>query len=170
MKHRVSLIILPAVLGLALIIAGCAAGSAPTATPPGSYGTTPTTSTPTASATGTVTATTTSAATFQSLAVEGKATYAKICAACHGQNGEGSATFPALWGSNATLGTYKGSSLFTDGQSMLKFISTAMPLTAPGSLTATQYQQLLAFILIQNNLVAPSTTFDVNNLGSIAIK
>ena len=69
----------------------------------------------------------------------------------------------------STLGTYNGVTLFTDAQGMLNYISKSMPLTAPGSLTSQQYTELLAYILLQGNIVSPSTVFDRSKLSSISI-
>ena len=92
--------------------------------------------------------------TYQTLASQGGSVYSSTCSVCHGNNGQGGIG-PALWGSNATLGTYKGTTLFNkNAQDMLNFISTKMPLTAPGSLSNEQYIDVLAYILIQNNLVS----------------
>jgi cytochrome c oxidase subunit 2 len=116
------------------------------------------------------TTSTTAPATFQTLAAAGKTVYASNCAICHGSNGEGGAG-PALWGSNATLGQYSGVTLFkNNAQDLLNFISTKMPLTAPGSLSSQQYLELLAYILVQDNQVPPSSMFNESQLGSITLK
>jgi cytochrome c oxidase subunit 2 len=108
--------------------------------------------------------------TFQSLATAGKTIYSNNCASCHGENGEGGVG-PALWGSNATLGTYSGVTLFNnDAQEMLNFISTKMPLSAPGSLSHEQYIDVLSYILVQDKQVSPSSAFDESQLGSITLK
>ena len=134
------------------------APSATTSTPPST--TVTTTSTPTTTSTST---------TFQTLASHGGSVYSSTCSVCHGNNGQGGIG-PALWGSNATLGTYKGTTLFNkNAQDMLNFISTKMPLTAPGSLSSEQYVNVLCYILIQNNLVSPSKVFDETQLSSITL-
>ena len=74
-----------------------------------------------------------------------------------------------MWGSGSNLGSYNGATLFSDAQGMLTYMTQKMPLTAPGSLTSQQYNELLAYILTQANIVSPSTTFDANNLSSISI-
>jgi glucose dehydrogenase len=149
----------PLVLALRLGAMGTVTPPPTTTTPP------PTTSPPT-----TTPPTTTSSATFQSLAASGKTTYGNICSACHGVNGAGTDVGPALWGSGATLGKYGGNTLFVDAQGMLQFISTKMPLNAPGSLTHQQYIELLAYILTQDNMVSPATAFSESQLGGIQIK
>ena len=108
--------------------------------------------------------------TFQSLAASGKTVYSNSCAVCHGSNGGGGAG-PALWGSAATLGKFAGTTLFANNaQAMLNFISTRMPLSAPGSLTHDQYLDVLSYILVQDNQVSPSTSFNENQLGGITLK
>jgi hypothetical protein len=53
---------------------------------------------------------------------------------------------------------------------MLAFISVQMPLTDPGSLPASQYAQVLCFILLSNNYVTPSTIYNPSTLSSITWK
>ena len=74
-----------------------------------------------------------------------------------------------MWGTGTNLGSYNGVTLFTDAAGMLSYMSSAMPLTAPESLSSQQYIELLAYILIQANKVTPSTIFDQSALSSIAI-
>ena len=109
-------------------------------------------------------------ATFQQLASTGSTVFANSCAVCHGTNGQGGVG-PALWGPNATLGKYAGTTLFNNNaQAMLNFISTNMPLSAPGSLTHQQYIDLLCYILIQDNQVSSSNTFNENQLANITLR
>jgi thiosulfate dehydrogenase len=67
--------------------------------------------------------------------------YAANCASCHGDNGQGQVG-PPLWGQGS----------FNDGAGTARvytlagFIRYAMPLTAPGSLSDEDAQQLAAFI------------------------
>ena len=166
MKHRIR-IVLPLAFALLLLLAGCAAASSPTGTPPGGFGTTPPTTT--TSSTPPTTTTSSASTTFQTLSNSVASTYSSVCALCHGANGEGAGNFPALWGSKATLGKYNGATLFSDAKGMLDFISTKMPFNAPGSLTSQQYTELLAYILIQNNLVSPSTAYNASQLSTIKI-
>jgi hypothetical protein len=74
-----------------------------------------------------------------------------------------------MWGTGATLGMYNGVTLFTNAQGMLNYMSASMPLTAPGSLTSQQYTDLLAYILLQDNKVTPTTVFDQSALSGIGI-
>jgi mono/diheme cytochrome c family protein len=116
-----------------------------------------------------VSTTSAQSATFQSLADAGQPVYSSKCAGCHGASGGVSG--PALWGSGANLGTFNGSSIFNkNAQDMLNFISSKMPLTAPGSLSHDQYLNVLSYILVQGNQVAGSTPFVEGQLSSINLK
>jgi len=113
---------------------------------------------------------TTAAATFQTMSAAGQSVYSGKCAGCHGANGQGGSG-PALWGSAATLGTYNGNTLFAkNAQDMLNFISTKMPLSAPGSLTHEQYLDVLSYILVQGNQVSGSSAFNESQLNSVTLK
>jgi cytochrome c oxidase subunit 2 len=113
---------------------------------------------------------TTPATTFQVLAIAGETVYSGNCAICHGTNGEGGVG-PALWGPNATLGTYNGVTLFSNNaQDMLNFISSKMPLSAPGSLSHEQYIDALSYILVQDGQVSPSSAFNESQLSGITLK
>jgi hypothetical protein len=52
---------------------------------------------------------------------------------------------------------------------MLDFITAKMPFSAPGSLTSTQYLDVTCYILVQGNLVSPSTVFDQSQLVNITL-
>lgn len=82
--------------------------------------------------------------------VKGQQVYAQSCASCHGQQGEG-VTGPALVGSGAGIKRYG------DAQSLYNFISTSMPLNAPGSLSSDDYWAVEAYILQQNGLLQGKT-------------
>jgi mono/diheme cytochrome c family protein len=108
--------------------------------------------------------------TFQSLADSGQAIYSSKCASCHGASGQGGGG-PALWGSGANLGTFNGGTIFNkNARDMLNFISSKMPLTAPGTLSHDQYLNVLGYILVQGNQVAGSTTFNESQLSTINLK
>jgi len=132
-----------AVMAAAVILTGCPAPATPTPTP-----TLPTTP---------------AAQTMGQLAELGKAMYAGNCSGCHGDAGQGNRA-PAIIGANANLGKYNTAA------ALLAFVSTAMPAAKPGTLTATQYQQGVAFLLVQNGFATASTPFDPNGLDKIALK
>ena len=93
----------------------------------------------------------------------GSAVYGSYCASCHGATGQGGAG-PRLVGAGNTLAKYN------TAQGLQGFISAAMPLNAPGSLSAAEYGELTAFILVQNNWIGSGTTFDPAGLSSVPIK
>lgn len=75
-------------------------------------------------------------------ATKGEAIYKEQCAACHGDNLEGSGPMPPLAG-NDFLANWKGKTL----GDLFEKVQTTMPATAPGTLTADQTVQTLAFML-----------------------
>ncbi|XUX00768.1 MAG: c-type cytochrome [Dehalogenimonas sp.] len=146
--------ITPFFLVLALVFFGFGCGSTPTTSsaPPG-------------------TTTTSSGNTYQALANQGQSVYANKCVSCHGANGQGTGVGPAVWGSNYQPGIYNGATLFApNGQAMLNFISSSMPLNAPGSLSHSEAINVLCYLLIQDNQVTPSSTFDESQLGTLSLK
>ncbi len=72
----------------------------------------------------------------------GAKTYAAQCSRCHGAKLEG-VSGPALHGSGSGLAGDSVGQAYT-------FISTQMPAGNPGSLSATEYANVLAFILSRN--------------------
>ena len=108
--------------------------------------------------------------TFKTLADAGAQVYSDACGVCHGNNGQPADKYTVLlWSEGSTLGSYHGITFFTDARGMLDYMTKEMPLQTPGSLTNRQYTELLAYILVQADIVSPSTAFDANNLSSISI-
>ncbi|APV43761.1 thiosulfate dehydrogenase [Dehalogenimonas formicexedens] len=115
--------------------------------------------------------TTGSGNTFQSLANQGKVVYSNKCVSCHAANGQGTGVGPAVWGANYQPGIYNGSTLFApNGQAMLNFISSSMPLNSPGSLSHSDAVNVLCYLLVQDNQVTPSAAFDESQLINLALK
>lgn len=71
-------------------------------------------------------------------------------------------TIPALIGPG-TL------SRFNTAQELYGFISTAMPFNKPGSLSQTEYLQVMAYILSSDQFVAPDAQIDAASLAGITI-
>jgi hypothetical protein len=45
-----------------------------------------------------------------------------------------------------------------------------MPQSAPGSLSSSTYQQILAFMLIQSGFLEPEAIFDENDLVNVTLE
>lgn len=99
-------------------------------------------------------------------AVAGRAAYQRACAECHGANVDDGASAPPLRGA-AFLAHYAGkpaADLFT-------YVSTKMPAGSPGSLSATEYTQIIAYLLQQNNFATglKDLASDAAALASVTI-
>jgi len=79
-------------------------------------------------------------------AKKGEATYKEQCAACHGDNLEGSGPMPPLAGKDF-LANWTGKSL----GDLYEKTQTTMPATAPGTLTPEQAADVVAFMLSKDN-------------------
>ena len=119
-----------------------------------------TTSVPTTS---TTTPTTSGAVTAKDMANSGNGVFGSFCAACHGSLG-GGGSGPAIIGQGSSLAKY------ANAGTLFSFISSAMPQNNPGGLTTTQYTQLLAYLLVQNNYISPTAIWDSSKLSSITMK
>lgn len=72
----------------------------------------------------------------------GRFQYAATCAGCHGPGGEGTAAAPPLWGPDS----YNIGAGMARVNTAAAFIKSAMPKTAPGSLTPQQAFDLALYI------------------------
>jgi cytochrome c len=109
-------------------------------------------------------------------AQEGAAVFAASCASCHGANGEGKApAYPQLIGGPKgdfnfasdpkiprTIGNY-----WPYATSVYDYIRRAMPLTAPGSLTADQTYAVTAFLLEREGVIPAGTRLDAKSLPAV---
>jgi len=71
-------------------------------------------------------------------------------------------TIPMLIGSGALA-------KFQTAQALYGFIHSAMPFNKPGSLTDTQYLNLTAYLLEENQIVRKGVQLDVNTLAAIKL-
>jgi mono/diheme cytochrome c family protein len=88
-------------------------------------------------------------------ATRGEALYKEMCAACHGDNLEGSGPMPPLAGGDF-LNNWKGKTL----GDLYEKTQTTMPATAPGTLTPEQAADVLAFMLKSSKYAAGSTALE----------
>ena len=75
-------------------------------------------------------------------ATKGEAVYKEQCAACHGDNLEGSGPMPPLAGKDF-LSNWQGKTV----GDLFEKTQTSMPATAPGTLTPEQTAQVMAYML-----------------------
>jgi S-disulfanyl-L-cysteine oxidoreductase SoxD len=106
---------------------------------------------------------TTGGVTYGSMAQQGQQVFMTNCTGCHGAHGEG-ITAPAIIGAGANLGKYNTAA------ALFSFVSTAMPLNAPGSLSRQDYLNVLCYLLVQNNYAFPTTKFNEADLNGIQLK
>ena len=114
----------------------------------------------------TATTSTTNLSTPQSQAVRqqistGRETYDDACAQCHGKNLQG-VSAPAL--SRSALVS------FGTADQLFSFISDQMPLGAAGSLSQQQYENIVAYLLDQDNLLPPGEVISAQDVKTINLK
>jgi len=109
-------------------------------------------------------------------AASGAAIYASSCASCHGDNGEGKPPYPQLIGGPKgdavdfstdakiprTIGNY-----WPYATTLFDYIRRAMPLTAPGSLSADQTYAVTAYLLSREGVIADTVRLDARSLPAI---
>ena len=88
---------------------------------------------------------------------QGAPLYVVHCAKCHGPAGEGIGKAPAVVGENALPldpppGAQHRTGQFRTARDVLDFIRANMPADKPGSLSETQYADILAFDLKLNGI------------------
>jgi mono/diheme cytochrome c family protein len=106
---------------------------------------------------------------------QGAVVFAASCASCHGANGQGMPpAYPQLVGGPKTfdfasdfkiprtIGNY-----WPYATTVYDYIRRAMPLTAPGSLTADQTYAVTAYLLQREGIISANTTLDAKALAAI---
>jgi len=103
-------------------------------------------------------------------ATKGEAVYKEQCAACHGDNLEGSGPMPPLAGKDF-LANWQGKTV----GDLFEKTSSSMPATAPGTLTPEQATDIMAYLLSQGKYPAgaaalPGTADDLKKISIDAPK
>jgi cytochrome c len=100
---------------------------------------------------------------------QGAQVYAQKCASCHGASAEGGVgdrlVSTAPWGEwpvEAAVGNY-----WPYSTTLYDFIVRAMPMNAPGSLTANETYAVIAWILNQNKLVPDNAVMNATTLPAV---
>jgi mono/diheme cytochrome c family protein len=98
-------------------------------------------------------------------AARGGAKYAQECAMCHGRDQEGNGEAPPLVGH--FIPDWNGTSL----ADLFEKVQTTMPLFAPGTLSANDTADILAFLLKANNFPSGATALEAGSgLKSISFE
>ncbi|QJU60683.1 cytochrome c [Sphingomonas sp. AP4-R1] len=102
--------------------------------------------------------------------VEGRATYAAKCMACHGPAGSGGVA-DRLTGGIGSLASAKPvrtvASYWPYATTIFDYVRRAMPLTAPQSLTDEEVYGLVAYLLSVDGIVRPDARLDADSLPKI---
>ena len=107
---------------------------------------------------------------------QGAAVYASACASCHGTNGEGKPpVYPQLIGGPKTTFDFANNpqiprtigNYWPYATTLYDYIRRAMPLTAPGSLTADQTYAVTAYLLNREGLVPAGTALNAKALVAV---
>lgn len=101
---------------------------------------------------------------------EGRTLFTEVCAACHGDKGQGGAA-DVLVGGRGTLATPKPvktiGSFWPYAPTIFDYVNRAMPFNAPQSLTPNQVYAVTAYLLFLNGIVPEDTTLDAAALAKI---
>jgi mono/diheme cytochrome c family protein len=98
-------------------------------------------------------------------AMKGEALYKEQCAACHGDNLEGSGPMPPLAGKDF-LANWTGKTL----GDLYEKTQTTMPATAPGTLTPEQTAEIVAYLLSKDNYPAGAVALEAKLEPLLLIK
>ncbi|MBL0218993.1 MAG: cytochrome c [Myxococcales bacterium] len=106
----------------------------------------------------------------------GKEVYAKACASCHGDNGEGNPKNPPLVGDKALpeKATFAKAKLrkkvaFKTAGDVFAFVKAKMPIDKPASLSDDEYLAAVAWFLNENK-VALDKKLDAENAATIKLR
>ena len=106
-------------------------------------------------------------------AAEGAKLYAKHCAKCHGDAGQGKKAPPVVGKSALPLDPPATAKLrktqFHTAQDVAAFVAAKMPANKPGSLTADQYYDILAFDLKANGVDVSGKKIDPTTAAEIKL-
>lgn len=112
----------------------------------------------------------------QGTVAEGKAVFAAKCSMCHGDAGQGMPpAYPQLVGKDPTDFSFDNDFKITHtignywpyATTLYDYINRAMPLTAPGSLTAPEIYSLVAYLLAANGVVGDDAVMNATTLPAV---
>ena len=104
-------------------------------------------------------------------AIDGEEVYADLCAACHGDFGEGIDRWPELVGGEGSLNTHDPlkttGSYWPYASTLYDYIYRAMPFGEAQSLSHDEAYQIVAFLLYMNDIVEDDFDLSHVNIGTI---
>ena len=104
-------------------------------------------------------------------AIDGEEVYADLCAACHGDFGEGVDRWPELVGGEGSLGTHDPlkttGSYWPYASTLYDYVYRAMPFGESQSLSYDETYQIVAFLLYMNDIIEDDFDLSQENIGSI---
>ena len=104
-------------------------------------------------------------------AIDGEEVYADLCAACHGDFGEGVDRWPELVGGEGSLHTHDPlkttGSYWPYASTLYDYIYRAMPFGESQSLSYDETYQIVAFLLYMNDIIEDDFDVSHENIGSI---
>ena len=107
----------------------------------------------------------------QGTARQGEDLYARRCAACHGEFGEGRGRFPALMGGQGTLASQRPvktiGSFWPYASTLFDYIRRAQPFGHGQSLSHDEVYALTAYLLNLNDLVGLDEVLDAARLTAV---
>jgi len=103
-------------------------------------------------------------------AIQGRALFAQKCAACHGDGGRGATAEELAGGAepltsqspDKTIGLY-----WPYATTIFDFTRRAMPMSAPGSLSADEVYALTAYLLFENRLIGERDEMNARTLPAV---
>ena len=104
-------------------------------------------------------------------AIDGEEVYADLCAACHGDFGEGVDRWPELVGGEGSLDTHDPlkttGSYWPYASTLYDYVYRAMPFGESQSLSYNETYQIVAFLLYMNDIIEDDFDVSHENIGSI---
>lgn len=112
----------------------------------------------------------------QGTAAVGAGLFAQKCAFCHGPHGEGLGPYPQLIGRTPGAGFVFASDVkapktignyWPYATTVYDYVHRAMPFNAPGSLTPDETYSVVAYLLSENGVIAPTAIMDAKSLPAV---
>ena len=104
-------------------------------------------------------------------AIDGEGVYADLCAACHGDFGEGVDRWPELVGGEGSLDTHDPvkttGSYWPYASTLYDYVYRAMPFGESQSLSYDETYQIVAFLLYMNDIIEDDFDVSHENIGTI---